>query len=171
MPIHVFVDETKSRGLLMAAAHIPAGDVGVNRKALRGLVLPGQERLHFNHETPSRRKQIIDVIRGFQLVVDLYQRGRSTRVDRNLCLQAIVRDTAAVAERLVIERDEANLSQDRRALHEARERFGCFDSLRCYLLVPKEDPLLWVPDAIAWSWMRGGQWRQAVAAFCQLKDV
>ena len=67
MPVHVFVDENKSRGLLVAAAHIPAGDVAV--------------------------------------------------------------------------------------------------------LVPKEDPLLWVPDAIAWSWMRGGHWRQAVTAFCQLHEV
>lgn len=171
MPVHVFVDETKSRGLLMAAAHCPSDDLAVHRKALRGLVLPGQERLHFNHETPSRRKQIIDVIRDFHLAVDIYQRDRSTPADRTLCLQAIVRETATTAERLVIERDESSLSQDRRTLHEARERFGCFDTLRFDLLAPKADPLLWVPDAIAWSWMRGGHWRQAVTAFCQLKEV
>ncbi|QNE20271.1 hypothetical protein F1D05_23095 [Kribbella qitaiheensis] len=111
------------------------------------------------------------MIRGFQPVVDLYRRDQSTLSDRKLCLQAIVRDTAPVAERLVVERDEASLSHDRRALHEARERSGCFDTFRFDLLAPKADPLLWVPDAIAWSWMRGGHWRQAVAAFCQLKEV
>ena len=171
MPVHLFVDENKARGLLMAAAHIPAGDVAVNRKALRGLVLPGQERLHFNNETPARRKQIIDVISSFQVVVDLYRRDRSTQTARNLCLQAIVRDTATVAERLVIERDESSLSQDHRALHDACLRYGCFETLRWDLLVPKADPLLWVPDAVAWSWMRGGHWRQAVWASCQLQEV
>ena len=59
MPVHAFVDETKSRGLLLAAAHCASDEFAVHRKALRGLVLPGQERLHFNHETPSRRQQII----------------------------------------------------------------------------------------------------------------
>ncbi|TCN39214.1 hypothetical protein EV644_107183 [Kribbella orskensis] len=44
MPVHVFVDETKTRGLLMAAARCAADDVAVNRKALRGLLLSGQER-------------------------------------------------------------------------------------------------------------------------------
>jgi hypothetical protein len=170
MPVHVFVDENKARGLLMAAAHVPAGDVAVNRKALRGLVLPGQERLHFNHETPARRKQIIEVIKGFQIVVDLYSRDRSTQTDRSLCLSAIVRDSAGIAERLVIERDESTITPDHRALYAARERFGCFDSLRFDLLVPKADPLLWVPDAIAWSWMRGGSWRQAVSPLCQVKE-
>jgi hypothetical protein len=171
MPIHVFVDETKSRGLLLAAAHCPSDELAVHRKALRGLVLPGQERLHFNHETPSRRKQIIDVIRDFHLVVDLYRRERETQSDRNLCLQAIVRDAAGVAERFVIEREESSYTPDRRALHDACRRFGCLDTLRFVLLAPKADPLLWVPDAVAWSWMRGGHWRQSVASFCQLKEV
>ena len=44
-------------------------------------------------------------------------------------------------------------------------------TLRWDLLVAKADPLLWVPDAVAWSWMRGGEWRRAVAPFCQLREL
>lgn len=62
MPVHVFVDESKSRGLLMAAAQCSPDEVTVSRTALRGLLLPGQERLHFNHETESRRKQILGLV-------------------------------------------------------------------------------------------------------------
>jgi hypothetical protein len=171
MPVHVFVDENKSRGLLMAAAHVPAGDVAVNRKALRGLLLPGQERLHFNHETSARRGKIIGVIRDLHLTVDLYQAVTDTVADRHLCLESIIRDIVPTAERLVVERDESVIAQDRRFLHQALIRFRCIDTLRCDLLVPKADPLLWIPDAVVWSWVRGGAWRGAVASFTQLRDL
>ncbi|MEV0795672.1 hypothetical protein [Kribbella sp. NPDC050459] len=171
MPIHVFVDETKSRGLLMAAARCPAGDVAVNRKALRALLLPGQERLHFNHEKPARRKQILDVVADFHLVVDLYRTVGESHADRRRCLEAIVRDCTPTTERLVVEMEESTYEHDRRWLREAARRYGCHETLRWDVLVAKADPLLWVPDAVAWSWMRGGDWRRAVAPFCHLKDL
>jgi hypothetical protein len=170
MPIHVFVDETKSRGLLMAAARCPAGDLNVNRKALRALLLPGQERLHFNNESDARRKKILATISAFQLLVDLYQTQRNDVGARQRCLEAIVRDIAPDAERLVIERDEGALDYDRRAMHEACHRYGCIE-LRRELLVAKADPLLWIPDAVAWAWMKGGDWRRRVSPYCQLRPI
>ncbi|WP_344152717.1 hypothetical protein [Kribbella yunnanensis] len=171
MPTHVFVDETKSKGLLMAAAYCPAGDVAVHRKALRSLLLPGQERLHFNHERPPRRKQIIDVITGFGLMVDLYFADRPTLANRKRCLEAIVRDCAGTSERLVAEMDESAYEYDLRILREATHRFGCHETLRWDVLVAKADPLLWVPDAVAWCWMRGGDWKRYVARFCEVREV
>ena len=170
MPIHVFVDETKSKGFLMAAARCPAGDVAVNRKALRSLLLPGQERLHFRHESDQRRKKILKLVTDFHLIVDLYCVDRNTHEARRRCLDAIVRDSATSAERLVVERDESTYEHDRRCLREAAHRFGCHETLRWDVLVAKADPLLWIPDAIAWSWARGGAWKQAIASFCQLRE-
>ncbi|MGC4936322.1 hypothetical protein [Kribbella sp. DT2] len=169
MPVHVFVDETKSKGLLMAAAVCRPGDVAVHRKALRSLLLPGQERLHFNHETNARRRQILATIAEFRIFADLYSADRDTLTARRACLEAIVRDQAGTAERLVVEREESTFEHDRRTLHAACNRYKCFD-LRWELMVPKLDPLLWVPDAIAWAWARGGHWRRTVAPFCQLRD-
>ncbi|MFB6719868.1 hypothetical protein ACFCV3_06905 [Kribbella sp. NPDC056345] len=155
----------------MAAAYCPAGDVAVHRKALRNLLLPGQERLHFNHERPPRRKQIIGVIMSFNLAVDLYAADRDTLTNRRRCLEAIVRDCAGSSERLVIEMDESACDHDRRLLREATHRFGCHETLRWDVLVAKADPLLWVPDAVAWCWTRGGEWKQAVAPFCQVREL
>ncbi|MDX6260176.1 MAG: hypothetical protein QOH84_1864 [Kribbellaceae bacterium] len=171
MPIHVFVDETKSRGLLMAAARCQGDDVAVNRKALRGLLLPGQERLHFNHERVPQRKKIVQLITEFRLTVDIYQTDRDNTVARHRCLEAIVRDNAATAERLVVERDESTYDGDGKALNAATHRFGCHGRLRWDLLAAKEDPLLWVPDAVAWCWMRGGDWRRSVRVFSQVRDL
>ncbi|WUJ74412.1 hypothetical protein OG809_14340 [Kribbella soli] len=171
MPTHVFVDETKSKGFLMAAARCPAGDVAVNRKALKGLLLPGQERLHFRHESVQRRKRILKLVTDFHLLVDIYAVGQNTHEARRRCLEAIVRDSAEMAERLVVERDESTYEHDRRCLREAARRFGCHESLRWDVLVAKSDPLLWIPDAVAWSWIRGGAWKQAVMPFCQLREL
>jgi hypothetical protein len=170
MPVHVFVDENKSRGLLMAAARCQAGDVAVHRKALRGLLLPGQERLHFRHESDVRRKKILGAIGGFHILVDLYQADRDTLADRRRCLEAIVRDSAGTTELLRLERDESIMDHDRQSVHAAIRRFGCYE-LRFEMLVPKADPLLWVPDAIAWAWAHGGAWRRAVAEFSQLREL
>ncbi len=170
MPIHVFVDESKSRGFLMAAARCPSGDVAVNRKVLRGLLLPGQERLHFRHETDARRRQIISAIERLHLLVDIYRTEQETPSSRERCLAAIVRDTLGEAERLVVERDESTLPRDRTTLHAACQRNGFYD-LRWDLLAPKLDPLLWVPDAVAWAWVKGGHWRRSVARFSQLREL
>ncbi|MFF1817477.1 hypothetical protein ACFVWG_09280 [Kribbella sp. NPDC058245] len=171
MPTHVFVDENKSKGLLMAAAYCRAGDVAVHRKALRQLLLPGQERLHFSHERPARRRQILGLITSFGVVVDIYITDRSTLADRRRCLEAIVRDCAGSAERLIAEMDESLYESDLRTIREAAHRFGCHETLRWSILVAKADPLLWVPDAVAWCWARGGDWKQAVAPFCQLREL
>jgi hypothetical protein len=67
--------------------------------------------------------------------------------------------------------EESTYEHDRRWLREATRRFGCHKTLRWDVLVAKADPLLWVPDAVAWSWMRGGEWRRAVAPFCQAREL
>ncbi|GAA1576874.1 hypothetical protein [Kribbella karoonensis] len=102
--------------------------------------------------------------------MDLYRTDRDTLADRTRCLEAIVRDAVGSAERLVIEREESTYDHDRRTLHAAilqRKGYG----LSWALMIPKLDPLLWIPDGVAWSWSRGGMWRRRVATFCQERDV
>jgi len=38
---HVFLDETKRHGYVVAAAAVPPGDLAPLRSVVRGLVLPG----------------------------------------------------------------------------------------------------------------------------------
>jgi hypothetical protein len=127
--------------------------------------------LHFNHERNARRKQIIGLICTFGLMVDLYQAKRDDAANRRRCLEAIVRDNAATAERLVVERDESTVANDQRTLTAASHRFGCHGRLRWDLLAAKEDPLLWIPDAVAWCWVRGGEWRRLIQSFSQVRDL
>ena len=55
MSAHVFVDETKERGYLVAAAFVDPSQVTAARRAMAGLILPRQRRIHFNSERDERR--------------------------------------------------------------------------------------------------------------------
>lgn len=134
MPSHVFVDENKSRGLLMAAAACVAGDVNAHRRTMRGLLLPRQRRLHFFKESAAHQRKILAVIEGFGLDVKLYATPSDSHTGRERCLNAIVRDATEVAERLVIERDESRLEFDKKALYHAVRTHRCVDTLGYELL-------------------------------------
>jgi hypothetical protein len=169
--LHTFVDENKSRGLLMAAASCPAASVKANRKALTSLLLAGQRRIHFQKESPARQRKILAAVGELNFVVKLYAAPRADVESRHRCLDAIVHDAAPAAERLVVERDESTLDFDRQILYRAVRTYGCVDSLQYELLAPHLDPLLWVPDAVVWAWAKGGEWREQVREYCDVQAV
>lgn len=171
MRTHVFVDESKARGLLVAAAVCVSDDVNEYRKQMRALLLAGERRVHFKKESDPRRRKIVATMADFDLVVRLYGRTTDDADGRRACLDAVVRDAADTAERLVIERDESTFAFDRRVLYEATRRHRCADTMTYELLAPHADPMLWIPDAVAWCWNRGGSWRDAVADFVTLQDL
>lgn len=171
MPAHVFVDESKTRGLLVAAAGCEATSVNTYRRAMAQLLLPRQRRIHFTKESTPRQRKILDVLAEFDLTVRLYRADRDNAVGRRACLEAVVADIANTAERLVVERDESTVDFDRQTLFAAARKHGCTDTLQYELLAPRLDPMLWIPDAIAWAWAKGGDWRHSVASYCCLKDV
>ena len=59
---HFFVDETKRRGYLLVAGVVRGEDLDRVRLILRGLVLPGQRRLHMKDESDPRKRSIATAI-------------------------------------------------------------------------------------------------------------
>lgn len=168
VPVHAFVDESKVGGLLVCVAVASPGALASARSALRGLLLPGQRRPHFNHERPARRQRILTTIcQQTGVSVDVYDArsfgAREELKPREASLRAIVADLAAErASRLIIERDDSVAAHDKRVLYDAVRAVGVADDLMYHLLSPQEEPLLWVADAAAWSWVKGGDWRTRV---------
>jgi hypothetical protein len=78
---HVYLDETKQQGYVVAAAVVVEGDVEPLRRVVRGLVLPGQRRLHMKTERDSRRRQIVAALVEVGVEVVLYDAGRRYRTD------------------------------------------------------------------------------------------
>lgn len=165
MSAHVFVDETKERGLLVAAAVVLPEDVGPVRRAIRDLILPGQRRIHFHKERDDRRRQIIAAVAKLSAHAVIFDaRGhRSARAAREACLVALVEHAAKInAARLVLERDDSTFQADQRLLFEQVRRTGMSGALRYDQLRAHEECLLAIPDALAWCWAKGGRWKTSV---------
>jgi len=164
---HVFLDETKQQGYVVVAALVRAEELASLRVVVRGLVLPGQRRVHMKDERDSRRREIAAalVAAGVRVVVyDAARRYSTDLVARRECLHAVVTDAAAAQgeTRLVLEQDDSLVSWDSQRLIESARATGCRDRLRYDHLRASAEPLLAVPDAVAWCWARGGHWRRRV---------
>lgn len=160
----LFVDENTSRGYLFAVLRTPMHHKPELRKALNLLRMPGQSRIHFVDERNSRRREILSVITSLRPALTIItSQSKTQKVAREQCLRALLRlaqdhDVASVT----LERDESVLQFDRRILFEEGRAIGPALRVRYHHESPRAEPLLWVPDAIAWSFAKGGDWRRRV---------
>ncbi|HEX6684851.1 MAG TPA: hypothetical protein VF062_18830 [Candidatus Limnocylindrales bacterium] len=71
----------------------------------------------------------------------------------------------------MLERDDSHAEADRRLLRAELQAAGAADRLTYEHVRAYEEPLLAIPDAVAWCWVKGGHWRvkakQMVTAFNQ----
>lgn len=160
----LFADETKQRAYVMAAAVVAQSAAEPARRELRRLLMPGQTSIHFRSESDARRKQILDAVAGqgwsAHLVVAL---PKNQRQARDACLHHLVGLAARLrSPLLVLETDDSLVAHDRRLLYEASREQGVHNNLTYRHLRRREEPCLWVPDALAWCYARGGPWRVRV---------
>lgn len=162
MSAHVFVDEAKDRGYFVTAAALVAGDVSQARKTISGLIKPRQRRLHFSAESDARRKQILDALGELGAQCTVYDGSQQPRKrQRDACLLQLVDDLAiSRAQLLVLERDDSVVEVDKKLLYRRTREVGCQDTLTYRHQRAHEEPLLALPDAIAWCVNRGGIWKQ-----------
>lgn len=168
MSTHIYVDETKAKGYLVVAATGSYDGLQVATRDLGSLLLPGQRSLHMKDEKEPRKRAIADrIVRlgnlGFRAVI--YDAGRvgTERERRARCLQALINDASDDPRaRIVLDRDETLLSWDRQTLLELTSANGLRDRISYAHINRHEEPLLIIPDAIAWCWAKGGHWRQRV---------
>jgi hypothetical protein len=160
-----FVDETKQRGYQMVlVAAGTAEQVDDLRKLMRGLVLKGQRRVHMKKENDSRRRAIAAAICGSGVTATVFDAGRRypRELDaREACLRQIVAELAGQPDLLVLEQDDSLLDWDRRCLYDLT-RNAKAEGLRYEHRRAAAEALLALPDAIAWCWAKGGDWRRRI---------
>jgi hypothetical protein len=167
MTTQIFVDETKERGYVVVAATVQSSQVADCRKAIGGLILPGQRRVHLNRESNARRGKIMSTITTLGIRANVYDAGRhpDAKRARDACLTALVEDLAGTdAQLLVLERDDSAVRSDNALLYVLLRKVGLRETLRHCHMRAHEESLLAIPDAIAWCWARGGQWRAKAQA-------
>jgi hypothetical protein len=165
---HVFADESKAHGYLLAAAVILPEDLGRARKEISNLRLPGQRGLHFKKESDRRRRVIVQALAGTGASVLLYDAAghASERDARRACLEGLVDAAASLGARsLVLDRDDSLVESDRYRLYGLVRKAGCESTLVYEHKSRHEECLLAIPDAIAWSWAKGGDWKRRAKPF------
>lgn len=160
---HVFVDESKAGSYYIAAAVISPADVTGARSAIKSLRYKGSSSIHFNSERDSTRRAFLRgaASTGVKTVVYVVD-GQPDKIARPTCLSALIQDLCdAEAERLVLEQDDSLAAADRRIIHAELKARGNTE-LEYRHMRRTEEPLLWVGDAVAWCFQKGGPWRTEV---------
>ncbi|WP_300681335.1 hypothetical protein [Nocardioides sp.] len=165
---HFFIDETKAESYVVVAALVPDASLNPARRTVTRMVLPGQRSIHMKHENARRREQIARAMcelteLGVQATIFDAGRGPAPEVvRRERALRALVgRASAEPTASLVLDLDQTLLARDARILSEAIREARSPSLTYSHQLLAAQ-PLLSIPDVIAWSWARGGDWRRRV---------
>ncbi|WP_426594694.1 hypothetical protein ACPPVS_03965 [Cellulomonas sp. McL0617] len=160
---HVFVDESKAKDFLLVAAVMLPNGVDAARRSMRTLQLQGQSELHMVRESDGRRRTILATITLLEPQVTIYRAPRDGRTElsrRETCLRTLVADCAAAGhDHLSLDRDASMVSRDNQQIIEAARKAGIGGTLRYQHETAASEPLLAIPDAVAWAWAKGGAWR------------
>jgi len=163
----VFVDESKAGDYLLIAVPVLPSQLALLRKTVRGLVLPGQRRIHMNNESPTRKRQILAAINEVAPTAVIYRADKmysGELVRRKACLSALVKD--AVRENrteLILDADPTMQQRDDGWIIEAIRMSGSYYGLAHRHAHSAHEPLLVLPDAIGWAWARKGEWRNKLS--------
>ena len=162
MGCQAFIDESiRDDRYLLCGAIVESDRLNASRRNLRALLAPSQQRIHFVSESTGRRRQLLRAIAELTPRAIIHQaRSRSQVVARTATLKSLLSDLRKRGvDRLVI--DPRREQDDRDRVVIATHLNNSLASPMSYNHVQSsQEPLLWIPDAIAWAWGRGGQWRR-----------
>jgi hypothetical protein len=160
--LHAWVDESMRaardgrEGLYLLAAVVadPLACEAI-RDTLRALLLRGAQRLHWRDETADRRLKIASAI-GAQDVAHVVVVGapidhRRQERARAICMERLLYelDRAGVRKVFLESRHEALNKRDIRLVDVLRIRGSISDAIMVSFARPRQEPMLWVSDAVA----------------------
>jgi len=156
----LYIDESKANGYTVVAAAVLPREARELQKVMRDLRKAGQRRVHFVKESDSRRREILSKLARADAGTRVYHaRGMTDADAREACLVRVIADAAIHGvTRIVLERDESIVDFDRRILYRELSSRGLRDRVSYLHDDAVAEPLLCIPDAVAWSFARGGEW-------------
>jgi hypothetical protein len=161
-----FVDESFRKDYLVCAVIVETRHVSSARQEAVRLLRRGQSRVPMAKENAANRRSILGRVSKMSVianVVTVSVANRSQRTARDLCLRRLIIELLeARVTRVVIE----SCDQDRRDLQvigDALAAAGRTGSLEVQHLRPHDEPMLWLPDVIAWAIGNTEAWRKLVA--------
>lgn len=161
--LHAWVDESMHTAdgaladgfyLLAATVADPAGCEPI-RDELRGLVLGKRMRLHWRDQTRRRRHVIADALAALDVThtvvvgvpLDSHRQERA----RRYCLERLLHElhVVGVGQVWAETRTQSLNARDRTMVAALRSRGTIPASLSVEFAQPEQEPMLWLPDAVA----------------------
>ena len=160
--MHIYIDESKSKAYIVAAVIIEPGRAAALRNLMKSFLMPRQGHIHFVNESNARRKQILTGLELFEVKVRIYRvAGLNPILARGLCFRALMDDLEALdATKLVFEREDSALRSDENLLRQGLLKRGIKERVEYSHVQKSEEPIVWAPDAIAWSFARGEDFKR-----------
>ena len=164
MSRHAYVDESiRGRDYMICVTRIPSSETKTARRKLRALTSPGQRRIHFSSESDQRRRVLLKKMAALETGSVIYVAQHPDQVAaRAAILAATVPDLVnAKVTRLVLESRQGQDHRDRSIISRMIDTRVSHPFAYTHS-TPSNEPLLWVPDAVAWAWGRDRRWRKLV---------
>ncbi|MGA1828296.1 hypothetical protein [Microbacterium sp.] len=161
----LFIDESKEDNYIIVVVAVADGDVARLRSATASLRLPRQQRVHFVKESVPRRRMILQKFETLGVRTHLFTaHGLSDLDAREWCLESVVDLAAQVrARRIILEMDDSIVATDKRTLYRTLDARDMRETVSYGHERAAAEPLLWIPDAVAWSYAKGGEWKTRAA--------
>jgi hypothetical protein len=163
----ILVDESKARHFILCAVFIEGSKSKSVSRALGLLRLGGQSRIHFVSESSRRKRFLLSQYRDMICRVEYFVvRDLPEKRSRQLAFEALLGSLERnKTYRLVIENDENHTQWDRRVISLAIAELGLSGFVSFEHDNSRSQILLWLPDALAWTKARGGEWAHNLREF------
>lgn len=174
-----YSDESeRANTMSMTVAMIAPARAGEIRSTMRGLLLPGQRRVHMAKEGARRQRAIVDVIGSLQGVEAVTARLRRPmqldRVEARRHLIEHVLDLAiarGVGSWTLEDVPPSQRARDNDAISRVLRLNGAQDRLVYDHRRSHEEPMLWIPDVLGWAVGAGGDWRRRTRGAVEIQEV
>jgi hypothetical protein len=131
---------------------------------MQSLRLKGQTRIHMNNERDSRRREILNVILSMAYWECLILQSKSTQLRnaearQHLLILASTHHIWRSIRHITIE-DSTDRIRDKKTLTWIKSQ-GVHE-FEFDFLPPAQNECLWIADALAWAYSKGGDWRKTI---------
>ena len=167
-----FSDESeRAATMFFGVLVVPAVSLHDARREMRGLLLPGQRRVHMAKDGARRRKAILDVVLQLDassVVVRLRRPLGVTRVQARERLLATACGLVCEADVWILDaQDDAQLRRDRHLIElEFAQGGPVYDHQPS-----NEEPMLWAVDALLWAYGAGGEAKRRAGTRVSILEI
>ena len=164
MTFNSYVDESARSQYMLCGVNVLQENLSETRSALKELTQRGKSRVHMYEETRGRQHSIAREISKLDVSAWLISVSSATCKQpdsRFLAFRALAEIRMLKESRIMILENSNSMRRDNRTLNEV-SRNASFQFPHYRHMNSRHEPLLWLPDIIAWCYGRGGTWRDAV---------